>query len=163
VDVAQVALQRHGARAALALGQLRHGCSFEGLGVTVGGLLVSGGGQFCRCNKVGHDSRQGKFICDRTEGPGARPPSAGRRGGGSDTAALGWAGGPPPAPPPPPPSPPRPRRASFTCNSTTAGNPPRAGCRMTTSTPSTTTGCTTSSPSSVSPFAKPTTQSNPGQ
>jgi len=43
-----------------------------------------------------------------------------------------------------------PRRASLTCTSTTAANCPRAGCRMTTSSPSTTMGAAMSRPSSSS-------------
>src|SRR5262249_35408521 len=54
------------------------------------------------------------------------------------------------------------RRASRTCSSTTARNCPRAGCRITSSSPSTTIGYATSRPSSVSPFAKDTTRRQGG-
>jgi len=48
------------------------------------------------------------------------------------------------------------RRASLTCSSTTAGNCPRAGWRITTSSPSTTMGAAMSRPASLSPLAKDT-------
>jgi len=55
------------------------------------------------------------------------------------------------------------RRASLTFSSATAGNSPRAGWRITTSTPATTWGARTSRPSSPSPGSKATTRRQPAR